>query len=336
MPDSLASLLLRYLTQRGPGSRISDFHFFASGVESDIYTFTFYPPEGPTSSLILRLFPGEGAAEKLRREAEGVLRLHQAGYPVAPVLYYESDPAILGRPFTIMEKLEGQVLWPLLYQIASAEANDLLDRFGHLIARLHQLDWHPFTDQTSRYAGDPAAILADSFASSRQLYTLFGVQGFLRVVHWLEAHQAEISVQPAVVHLDFHANNVFLCTDGRLAVIDWTQITVADYRSDLTWTLMIMGDFGQPGWRERILRAYEQEARHEVEALDYFGVITDLKLLASTIIARKTSPTVLGMRPESSVTPGQQTATIRRLYQRILNITGLTIREVDEALLASS
>ncbi len=333
MSDDLAALLQRYLSQRSPGAGISAFQFLASGVESDIYTFTYHPPKSPAQALILRTFPGDGAAQKLLREANGVLRLQQAGYPVAPVLYSETDPALLGRPFTVMEKLEGKVLWPLLYQVGTEEVGSLLDRFGRLIAWLHRLDWRPFTDQAARYAANPTTIQEDNFAWMRQLYAQFGVEGFLRVVDWLEAHQAQITVQPAVVHLDFHANNVFLCDDGRLAVIDWTQITVADYRSDLTWTLMIMGDFGQPHWRERILQAYAQEAGRPVENLDYFGVITDTKLLASTIISLKTSLTALGMRSESSEPADQQAATIQRLYRRIQDITRVIIPEVEKFLI---
>jgi aminoglycoside phosphotransferase (APT) family kinase protein len=78
------------------------------------------------------------------------------------------------------------------------------------------------------------------------LFTKHDVGGFLSILDWLQDHRSEFDFQPAVVHLDFHANNVFLCRDDRLVVIDWTQITVADYRADLSWSLMIMGDFGQP------------------------------------------------------------------------------------------
>jgi aminoglycoside phosphotransferase (APT) family kinase protein len=164
------------------------------------------------------------------------------------------------------------------------------------------------------------------------LYTQFDVVGFLAIIDWLEIHKFDITVQPAVVHLDFHANNVFLCNDDHLAVIDWTQIAVSDYRTDLSWTLMIMGDFGQPHWGERILQAYTRGAKNPVEKLDYFNVITYTKLLASTIISLRTSPKELGMRPETVESIQQQAPILDMLSRRIQNITGLSIPEVETAL----
>ncbi len=43
---------------------------------------------------------------------------------------------------------------------------------------------------------------------------------------------------------------------------------LSDYRTDLTWTLMIMGDFGQPQWGERILHAYRRAAGYPVRKSD--------------------------------------------------------------------
>jgi aminoglycoside phosphotransferase (APT) family kinase protein len=332
MSHALSDHLWRYLADRYPGATISDFQFVISGWESDVYTFTLHLPTDAPKFLILRLSPGAGASRKLIREARGLRQLHQASYPVPAMLLHETDTAILGKPFTIMEKLEGRVLWPILAEAAPSQARYLLDRFGSLLARLHQLDWRPFTEHAVLYETNPTAILDELLASSRQLYTQFDVVGFLAIVDWLEIHKSDITIQPAVVHLDFHANNVFLCNDDHLAVIDWTQITVSDYRADLSWTLMIMGDFGQPHWGERILQAYNLAAKNPVEKLDYFNVITYTKLLASTVISLRTSPKELGMRPEAVESIQQQAPILDTLSRRIQNITGLSIPEVETAL----
>ncbi len=332
MSDTLFERLQAYLAGRTPGAVISDFQFLASGVESDVYAFALQLYGGDAKFFVLRLYPGEGAIQKMTREARGLDQLHQARFPVPAVLLSEPDAAILGKPFTILEKLEGRVLWPLLAGAAPSRASDLLDRFGGLLARLHQLDWRPFTEQADLYEANPAAILDEWLASSRQLYTQFDVGGFLAILDWLERHQSDVAIQPAVVHLDFHANNVFLCNDDRLAVIDWTQIAVSDYRADLSWTLMIMGDLGQEQWGERILQAYRLALGKPVEKLDYFKILTYTKLLASTVISLRTSPKELGMRPETAKSAKQQAPILKMLSQRIQNLTGLTVPEVEMAL----
>ncbi len=332
MSTALEDRLRCYLAERYPAAEISDFRFVASGWESDVYAFTLRLPAALPRAFILRLYPGDGAVEKLERESGGLRQLHRAEYPVPATLLHEADSAALGMPFTIIEKLEGRVLWPLLYQVDAAQADCLLDRFGGLVARLHRLDWRPFTDQAALYEADPTILLDALFASSRQLYTRWGVPGFLAIVDWLEAHKADVAVQPAVVHLDLHANNVFLCDDGHLAVIDWTQITVSDYRTDLTWTLMLMGDFGRPAWAGRILRAYTLAAGRPVENLDYFNVITYTKLLASTVISRNAGPEKLGMRPQTAASGKEGIPILLDLARRVCDITGITVPEVEMAL----
>ncbi len=330
-PGEIAARLQGYFADRYPGTQVTDIEFLVSGVESDIYTFNHQSPDAASRPLILRVYSGDHITTKLLREVNGLQQLHQANFPVASIFYYETDPSFLGKPFTIMEKLEGKAPWPLLNQVTPSQADHLLDQFGGLLAHLHRLDWRPFTGQPDRYKTNPAYLLDELLASYRELYEKFGVHGFTTVVNWLISHKSEINVWPSVVHLDFHANNVFLC-DDYLAVIDWTQITVSDYRADLSWTLMIMGDYGQPHWGERILKAYQLEANHPVEDLDFFNLITYMKLLASTVISLRAGPAALGLRPETAEPAEQQVLMIRRLSRRIFDINGITIPEVEAAL----
>ena len=92
---------------------------------------------------------------------------------------------------------------------------------------------------------------------------------------------------------------------------------------------MIMGDFGQPAWGERILRSYEVRHGKPVEDLDYFNLISYTKLLSSQVISLRNSPKELGMRPETAQTVKQQLPILGMLAQRIRGITGLTIPEVE-------
>jgi aminoglycoside phosphotransferase (APT) family kinase protein len=319
----------QYVIERYPGSWITDFVFVTSGWESDIYSFRLHFSAELVKSYILRPYNGEGAAQKLVRESRGLELLGEAGYPVPAALLSEGDGSILGKPFIVMEKLEGRVLWAALDGASSYEANDLLVEFGRLLAQLHQLDWRPFTEQAALYEANPAVILDELLASLRQLYTQYDLVGFLAVVDWLESYKTRIVVRPSVVHLDFHANNVFLGDDGRLAVIDWTQIGVSDYRTDVSWTLMIMGFFGQFQWAKWFLRAYKEIARHTDSGFPYFEVLSYTKLLASTVISLKESPEKLGMRGETAESIEGQLPVLKFLAQRLHDITGLTVPEVE-------
>jgi aminoglycoside phosphotransferase (APT) family kinase protein len=330
LTTALADRLSDYLRSRYPGATVSPVRFLVSGFESEIHTFDLQGANASQEHYVLRLFTGRGAAEKLRREASALSLLQRAGYPVPGLLLQETNLELLGKPFEIIEKLEGQALWPALASANPEQQQRLLSGFGSLLAQLHQLDWRSFTDEPDRYEKNPALLLEEIISHYRSLYTKYNLRGFLQVLDWLEAHKREISVQPAVVHQDFHANNVFLCPDDQLFVIDWTQFAVSDYRIDLCWSLLIMGDFGNPDWGKQIWDAYQSHSSHPVDHMDYFHVIVYMKLLASTVISRKFSPEELGLRPETGQITREQVSIYQQLSQRLQTITGVSIPELEE------
>jgi len=331
MTIPLADQLVSYISTRLPGE-INKFEFIASGFESEIYSFGLRQSNNSQKNYIVRLFPGDGASEKLMREARGLSLLQKASYPVPELLLQETDPTPLGMPFEIMEKLEGQVLWPFLATVEPDEQRQLLSRFGVLLVQLHTLDWQLFIDDPNKYQHNPTLILDESISEYRSLYTTYNLPGFLQIIEWLDEHKYEISVRPAVVHRDFHANNIFLCPGNQLFVIDWTQFGISDYRVDLSWTLLIMGDLGNKNWGKQIFNAYASGFHSQIEDIDYFNVIANMKLLASAVISNTYDPKELGLRSERIGITKKQLSVYKQLSQRLRNITQITIPELDNLL----
>jgi aminoglycoside phosphotransferase (APT) family kinase protein len=329
---TLADHLSLYITSRYPDAVVSNFNFLVSGFESEIYTFHLQLPHASPKKYILRLFTGEGATEKLAREARGLSLLQKAGYPVPSLLLQETEPQVIGKPFEIIAQLDGQALWPVLASAESHQEGQLLLRFGYLLAQLHKLDWHLFTANPDVYEKNPRRLLDEIIFQYRSLYTKYSLKGFIQIIDWLDTYKHEIAVQPAVVHQDFHANNVFVCSNDQLFVIDWTQFAISDYRIDLGWTLLIMGDLGKADWGKQILNAYASGFNGPIEHLDYFNVIVTMKLLASTVISFTFGPEEFGLRPEALELTKEQVSIYKQLSQRIRNITGLTVPELEDML----
>jgi len=329
---TLVDRLSCYIASQDPDAVVANFNFLMSGFESEIYTFDLRRSDSSPKTFILRLFTGEGATGKLIREAKGLSFLQKTGYPVPALLLQETEPGILGKPFEIIERLEGQALWPVLATAESHQQGQLLSRFGSLLAQLHRLDWRPCMENPEAYEKKPARWLEEIIAQYRSLYTKYDLEGFLHILDWLDTHKHEVLVQPAVVHQDFHGNNVLLCPDDQLFVIDWTQFAVSDYRIDLCWTLLIMGDLGNSAWKEKILDAYTSSFNETIQSLDYFNVIVAMKLLASTVISFEFGPETLGLRPEAVELTKGRISIYKRLAQRIRTITGLTVPELEDLL----
>jgi aminoglycoside phosphotransferase (APT) family kinase protein len=319
--------------------QIGELTSISAGWESEMYSLDVeYGPAGARrrAAQILRIYPGDDAHDKSAHEFHGMKRLYQAGYPVPQVLALERENSPFGQPFVIMEKIDGQVLWPLLFNSSGKKQQELLTLFCNLFVQLHTLDWRPFVDDAASYeAKGPYAFVDEWLDLGRGVGTRFPVPGLLPIIEWLEERRDDVPCpQPSLVHLDFHPGNVLLRDDGAAFVVDWTQLRVSDPRFDLAWTLLLVGTHEDARWRDVILHEYERLAGITVEQLAYFDVFACIKRLVSVAISLSDRPERFGMRPAAVAMMKQQMGAIRRVYDLLLERTGLRVPEI-EAMLAS-
>jgi aminoglycoside phosphotransferase (APT) family kinase protein len=211
----------------------------AAGMSNLTYVVT--PEGGPQDAVILRR-PPTGAvlatAHDMAREHRVITALGPTAVPVPRTLHLCTDPAVLGAPFYVMERVEGVHVareLPPGYADAPEQRRAIGEGLVDVLADLH--------------AVDPAAVdLAD-----------FGrPEGFLarQVRRWttqweatrdrdrpgldaLAARLAEtvpVSQRSGIVHGDYRLDNCLLdpTTPGRIrAVLDWEMSTLGDPLADL-------------------------------------------------------------------------------------------------------
>ncbi len=338
--DNMQNRLQAYYARAFParqGVCVSDLTSISAGWESDMYSFAVeHGPAGERrrEELILRIYPGDGAHDKSAREFHGMSQLHRVGYPVPQVLALERENSPFGKPFVIMEKIEGQVLWPLLSRSPKEKQRELLTLFCELFVQLHTLDWQPFMHDMARHdTGDPYTFVDRQQREWRSALAGLPEVGFLPVLEWLEAWREQVPcLRPAAIHWDYHPGNVLVRDDGSAVVIDWTQVEISDPRFDLAWTLLLVGLHESAEWREFILREYERLAGARVEQLEYFDVAACFKRLASVYFSLSFGPEKLGMRPDAVAMMRQQMGALQKVYDLLLERTGIRIAEVDRLL----
>jgi hypothetical protein len=116
--DGLDGRLQAYCTRAFPeldGARVCNLLRMTGGMDHGMYAFDL--DSGPAGdrrreALVLRMYPGARADAACAHEFHGMRRLHEAGYPVPRVMCHERDASIVGTPFMIMERIEGQLLGP--------------------------------------------------------------------------------------------------------------------------------------------------------------------------------------------------------------------------------
>jgi aminoglycoside phosphotransferase (APT) family kinase protein len=260
--------LLLYYQHRYPQARLTDVVRMTDGLASDVFGFILDTGDGP-QELIFKSYPGgEDAPGKATSEYTTMRRLAEIGYPVPHVHLCETDSAACGKPFIIMDRIRGRVLWDVITSAPEAEARRLTERFCQLFVDLHALDWRALEP----YDGE--ACIQREIQALRTMAEQSGHPEFVRVVNWLD-RQPIICDRPSLIHRDYHPWNVLLTDDDRLWVIDWNS-EISDARFDLAWTVALMYRAGFVDFSRDVLSIYQQIAG-EVADQPYFDVAANLR-----------------------------------------------------------
>ncbi len=323
-----AHQLQRYFAQSQPDAQVTQFQNITSGWENEVYAFTLVTDAG-SRDLVLRVYPGAGAIHKAEREFHGMQHLFAVGFPVPEMIALEATR--FGQPTVIMARVPGQTVMHLLADATGPERTEHITRFCDLFVQLHRVDWRPLAPQPDVYADENAAN-RQLIAHYRQMVTTTGMTGVLPVLDWVAAHKsALICKQPAIVHQDFHPDN--LLWDGqKLKVIDWTAIAVLDPRIDLAWTLLLVGSYESMALRAQVLRLYEQAAQTRMPDIEVFEALAMVRRFNDLWQSANQGGESWGLRPEVLTAMRSQAAIYQQQYARLKDLTGLRVVELEELL----
>ncbi len=271
---------------------------------------TLFVTWGETDLVIRRPPIGETAdtAHDVLREYEVVDALQDTDVPVPKTVAATEDSEIIGVPFYVMERLEGDVLLysePDRFENPDARAGigtEMIDT----LAAIHSVDYESvelgdfgnpdgFTErQVERWQGQFEWAFEET-TESRE------VPEIAEIGEWLADNVPD---EPAhtLVHGDYKLDNVIFGPDAdpELAgVLDWEMSTLGDPLTDLGWFLFfwldpVEGDRSPllqtmaPTFltgedyhtRGELLERYEQQTGVEVENLKFYRVLAVYKMAA--------------------------------------------------------
>jgi aminoglycoside phosphotransferase (APT) family kinase protein len=317
------------------GAKVRDLVSINPGWESELYAFTLEvgpPSDRVCEELVLRLYPGDDAQDKAANEFRSMRRLYQVGYPVPQVRRLERIESPFGKPFIIMDRIRGEMMWTMLSNAAEEKQLELTSLFCKLFVRLHALDWRLFVDEKERVQFEDPYVFVDRWLSiARGSLEHFAWPGFLPIVEWLQdRRETLICRRPSPIHNDFHPSNILLQMDGSPVVIDWTGFRISDSRFDLAWTLVLTDAYLGPTWRNHLLREYEHLAGDEVEALDCFEVIACARRLFDLAVSVRMGAEKMGMRSDTVTAMREDRLSYENVYVRLVERTGIGIKEVED------
>ena len=191
------------------------------------------------------------SAHDMGREHRILAALRPVYARVPRPLLYCDDPAVLGAPFYVMERVRGVILRPHLRPQDAPSPQRMAaiaEVFAATLADLHAVDYEA---AGLGDLGRPEGYVerqVEGWARRYQRARTDEVAAMERVAAWLAASLPPES-GAALIHNDFKYDNLVLDLTGEptvVAVLDWEMATVGDPRMDLGTTLGYWLDADDP------------------------------------------------------------------------------------------
>ncbi len=251
---AMSERLARYLQHRRPDStlvRIDGLERIAVGWSHETWLFDAYWQEADgvrREGLCLRRDPGNAL---LRTESDlteqfAVLRCLEATTVPAPSVYWlEPDPAVLGAPALIMERVAGTCPSPWrqtgrAFYLEAAARGVLPESFTDALAAIHLADWRSVG--LADVLPVPETGRAFALAEVAKWHGLAQESGielhpiFTDLVGWLTDNAPDCD-RLTLVHGAYRTGNILIDDDRVSAVLDWELQVIGDPMYDVAYVL---------------------------------------------------------------------------------------------------
>ncbi len=190
------------------------------------------------------------SAHDVLREARLLRALQDTPARVPTVLAVQEDPATIGCPFYVMERVAGEAI---VFSLPAAlddpaERRRIGDELIDALAEIHAVDWRAAGLEDF---GKPTGYLERQlrrFSGLWEINKTREIPAVERVAGWLAEH-LPASGPATIVHGDYRLGNTMFATHApaRLtAVLDWEMATIGDPLADLGYMCMVWGQADDP------------------------------------------------------------------------------------------
>jgi aminoglycoside phosphotransferase (APT) family kinase protein len=238
------------------------------------------PPRGPLPP----------SAHDVLREARLLKALEPTPVRLPRVLAVCEDPAVIGAPFYVMERVEGVVVTDALPEPLDnpQQRSCIADELIAALVELHEVDWRAVGLESF---GKPTGYLERQLRRFNGLWEHNRTRDLPeveRVSEWLGAHLPE-SPPATIVHGDYRLGNTMLAADAParvVAIFDWEMATIGDPLADLGYLMIhwlepgdkpigafnLQGVTTLPGFptRQQLIERYEERSGRSMQALNWY------------------------------------------------------------------
>ncbi len=226
-----------------------------------------------------------------------------AAVPIPRVLWCETDPAALGAPFLVMERIDGEVppdILPYTFgqswlaQGTPAQLEQLQEKSVGLLAALFRID-RPAERFAFLAPTKPGVTPLRRFAAElRGFYDWVAADGLRsplleRCFAWLDAHWPQHEGPTLLSWGDARIGNILYRDFAPVAALDWEMAALGPPELDVGWMITLHRFFddltqqaGMPGLpgllkRDDVAASYEKQTGYAPRDLDFYTLLAALR-----------------------------------------------------------
>jgi len=294
-----------YLKSRYPKRhelKVTELEQLSGGLSYETYLFTtsWKGARDPRSeSLVLRMEPEEGPTPPydIKPQYYIMKKAHGTNVLVPKARWLETNSKVLGKPFMVMEKIEGG-RFDVDYGEHPEHRVQLKKDFLEQAVNIHKLDWKALglsvlgvPENNRQYAEKEITRWEWVFENNK--YRPEPI--LLELIAWMRKN-----IPPAerttICHGDYNPRN-FLTRDGRIVVtLDWEIVGIGDPVSDIGWHY-VQVQIGRDGWlgtlnwewdEKDYLRSYEKMAGVKIneKSLFFWMIFSYVKFVGILLASR--------------------------------------------------
>jgi aminoglycoside phosphotransferase (APT) family kinase protein len=247
-----------------------------------------------------QIFPDPRFAEQFRL----LQILAKTAIPVPAVHWHEPDPAVLGAPFYVMSRIDGDVPTDMppyhtggwVTEVSPAERESIWWTGVSVLTQVHSLDVATlgleFVDQVDYGPTGLRQRLA-----YYEHYLDWAYEGTVPVarqaLRWLHQRRPAETREPVLLWGDSRIGNIIFTRGRAAAVLDWEMATLGQPEEDLAWFLLLdrhhsegVGAPRLPGFPDAAatIARYEQSTDRSLANMDYYEVLSAMKF--AVVMAR--------------------------------------------------
>jgi len=233
--NHIGGLLLKYLQSELDNTQIrykTPPKPLEGGQESYLYTYQLEnAPRKHSNKQVLRIYPPY--AKNSRAQREGIVQkyLHEKGFPTPKIPFICTDPKPLGRPFIIMEYIEGETLEEYTKHDWNLGTDLLIDT----LTKLQLIDPEPLRKRYKK-AGIPETDY--TWLCQYTDLAASNVEWINPALTWINDNEPQHEY--SICHGDYHLRNVIVGQGEVQGVVDWVNVSIDDPLRDVA-TTFVMG-----------------------------------------------------------------------------------------------